>query len=93
MFAHMLDHFIFSSRRISQRTKAIVFAVVGGVIVGTFWWFRNIAFGMEGPIVDHWGLRWRKVSSVVFLLQLTQNLYRAGTSTTIDLASKALHLF
>jgi hypothetical protein len=65
MAAHLLDHFIFSSRRLRHRTKAIVFGVTAFAIVGTFWWFRNVAFGMDGPIADHWGLRWRKVSRYV----------------------------
>jgi hypothetical protein len=64
MLAHLLDHFIFSSHRLSRRTKTIVFTIVAGAIVGTFWWFRNVAFGLDGPISDHWGLRWRKVSSI-----------------------------
>ena len=30
-------------------------------IVGTFWWFKGVAFGIDGPINDHWGLKWRSV--------------------------------
>jgi dolichyl-phosphate-mannose-protein mannosyltransferase len=62
MAGHMLDVFIFSSTRLSQRTKAFMFYLLAGVVVGCFWWFRNVAWGMDGPITDHWGLRWRKVS-------------------------------
>lgn len=60
MFAHMVDHFVFSSRRFSRQTKSIVFSVIAGTIVGMFWWFKGAAFGMEGPIKDHWGMQWRK---------------------------------
>lgn len=59
MLAHMLDHFIFSSRRFTIKAKRITFGICAGVIICTFWWFRGMAFGMRGPIEDHWGLRWR----------------------------------
>ena len=61
MLAHLLDHFVFSSRRFSLRTKQIVFGVCVFTIVGTFWWFKGVAFGIDGPINDHWGLKWRSV--------------------------------
>ncbi|OSD08401.1 glycosyltransferase family 39 protein [Trametes coccinea BRFM310] len=59
MFAHLLDHFVFSARRLSTRTKQIVFGICVVAIVGTFWWFRGVAWGIDGPINDHWGLKWR----------------------------------
>jgi hypothetical protein len=62
MAAHMLDHFVFTARRLSERTKSIVFAVVAFAIVANFWWFRGVAWGIDGPISEHWGLGWRKVS-------------------------------
>lgn len=61
MAAHMLDHFVFTSRRLSERTKSIVFIIVAGAVVGNFWWFRGVAWGMDGAINNHWGLAWRKV--------------------------------
>ena len=61
MGGHMLDHFVFTARRLSERTKSIVFALVACAIVGNFWWFRGVAWGIDGPINDHWGLGWRKV--------------------------------
>ncbi|KNZ76252.1 Dolichyl-phosphate-mannose--protein mannosyltransferase 2 [Termitomyces sp. J132] len=61
MCAHMFDHFVFSSRRYSTQTKWIVFGVAAGTIVCTFWWFKGMAFGIDGPINEHWGLLWRKV--------------------------------
>jgi hypothetical protein len=62
MLAHMLDHFVFSSRQLSHRTKLISFGVCVFVIVSTFWWFKGVAFGIDGPITEHTGLLWRKVS-------------------------------
>ncbi|KII88281.1 glycosyltransferase family 39 protein [Plicaturopsis crispa FD-325 SS-3] len=59
MTAHLLDHFIFSSRRFSERNKRIAFGVCAFLIISTFWWFRGLAFGIDGPINDHWGLQWR----------------------------------
>jgi hypothetical protein len=61
MGAHMLDHFVFTARRLSERTKSIVFGVVVFAIVANFWWFRGVAWGINGPINDHWGVGWRKV--------------------------------
>ncbi|KZT23996.1 glycosyltransferase family 39 protein [Neolentinus lepideus HHB14362 ss-1] len=60
LLAHLLDHFIFSSRRLSEQTKRIAFGVCTFIIVGTFWWFRGVAFGIDGPINDYWGLGWRE---------------------------------
>jgi dolichyl-phosphate-mannose-protein mannosyltransferase len=74
MAAHMLDHFVFSARRLSERTKSIVFATVACAIVANFWWFRGVAWGIDGPINDHWGLGWRKVGCHLFL-------FRAGVLT------------
>ncbi|KAH8106915.1 glycosyltransferase family 39 protein [Cristinia sonorae] len=64
MFAHLTDHFIFSSRRLSERTKWIVFSVVVIILVGTFWWFKGVAFGITGPINEHWGLKWRSTWNI-----------------------------
>ena len=61
MAGHLLDHFVFKSRRLKERTKWIVFGLYAGAIVGIFWWFRGVAWGIEGPIKEHWGLLWRKV--------------------------------
>ncbi|KAF8889886.1 glycosyltransferase family 39 protein [Infundibulicybe gibba] len=60
MFAHLLDHFVFSSRRLTIKTKWIVFGVFATAIFGTFWWFKGLAFGIDGPINEHKGLRWRE---------------------------------
>lgn len=61
MLAHVLDHFIFSARHLSQRTKSITFGVIAFIIIGIFWWFKGVAFGIDGPVSNHWGLQWRKV--------------------------------
>lgn len=64
MAAHMLDHFVFTSRRLTERTKWIVFGVTTFAVVGVFWWFKGAAFGIDGPINNHWGLKWRSVCLV-----------------------------
>lgn len=61
MLAHLTDHFVFSSKRWSERTKWTVFGVFVSALVLSFWWFKGVAFGIEGPIHEHWGLKWRKV--------------------------------
>ncbi|KAJ7352290.1 glycosyltransferase family 39 protein [Mycena albidolilacea] len=65
-FAHILDHFIFSSRRLGLPVKSAAFGVCAVAIAGTFWWFKGVAFGIDGPIGEHTGLLWRK----------TWNIYR-----------------
>lgn len=67
MFAHVVDHFVFTSRKISERNKWIAFGVTSFAIVANFWWFRGLAFGIDGPIKEHAGLLWRKVSFYFFL--------------------------
>ncbi|GBE81826.1 Dolichyl-phosphate-mannose--protein mannosyltransferase 2 [Sparassis crispa] len=59
MLAHLIDHFIFTSRRLSERTKWITFGFCVSAIVFTFWWFKGVAFGIDGPVKEHWGLQWR----------------------------------
>jgi dolichyl-phosphate-mannose-protein mannosyltransferase len=61
MLAHLLDHSIFSSAVLTFRTKAIAFTIIALMITGCFWWFKAVAFGIEGPIHEHKGLLWRKV--------------------------------
>lgn len=61
MAAHVIDHFLLTSRRLAENTKTIVYSVIVACIVANFWWFRGLAFGIDGPITDHKGLLWRKV--------------------------------
>merc|ERR1712093_557830 len=56
----LLDHFIFSSRYLKERTKAIAFSICASAIVGVWWWFRATAWGIEGRVDDNWGWQWRK---------------------------------
>ncbi|KAF6750504.1 hypothetical protein DFP72DRAFT_910156 [Ephemerocybe angulata] len=64
MFGHILDRFIFSSRRFSTRTNTIVFGVLLSILVATFWWFSGVAIGIDGPVNEHWGLKWRKTWNI-----------------------------
>ncbi|KAF8800036.1 dolichyl-phosphate-mannose-protein mannosyltransferase [Phlegmacium glaucopus] len=59
MLSHVLDHFIFSSKRYTKKTKNIVFGVLASIVVFTFWWFKGVVFGITGPIAEHKGLQWR----------------------------------
>ena len=76
MLGHMLDHFIFSSRRFSEKTKLYTFGGIAFTIFACFWWFKGVSFGIDGPINEHWGLGWRKVSIFsarsAFLWRLTK---------------------
>ncbi|GAA5937672.1 hypothetical protein JCM3775_002095 [Rhodotorula graminis] len=56
----LLDHFIFRSHRLTPRTKKVVFGLVAGAVVGTWWFFRACAWGIEGPAKDMVGRKWRK---------------------------------
>ncbi|KAF6750520.1 glycosyltransferase family 39 protein [Ephemerocybe angulata] len=78
MFGHVLDHFIFSSRCFSTRTKAIVFGVLPSILVATFWWFSGVAFVIDGLVNEHWGLKWRKVGWVIYETSL-EALYRLAS--------------
>jgi hypothetical protein len=61
MFSHVLDHFVFSSKRVSHQTKTVVFGIFTTLLILSFWWFKGVAFGIDGPIGEHKGLQWRKV--------------------------------
>jgi dolichyl-phosphate-mannose-protein mannosyltransferase len=65
---HMLETFIFSSRKRSDRTKWIWFGILAGSIFLCFWWFKAVAIGIPGPIREHKGLGWRKVCRCVYAL-------------------------
>ncbi|GAA6005428.1 hypothetical protein JCM10207_002978 [Rhodosporidiobolus poonsookiae] len=61
----LLDHFIFRSRRFTNRTKAIAFGVVAFAIVGTFWYFHACAWGIQGPAGKTMkGRKWRKTWNI-----------------------------
>ncbi|KAJ7720870.1 glycosyltransferase family 39 protein [Mycena maculata] len=64
MFGHVLDHFLFSSSRLGTPVKGIAFGICAGAIIGTFWWFKGVAFGIDGPILEHKGLLWRKTWNI-----------------------------
>lgn len=63
MVGLLLDHMVFKARW-SERTKWVVFFAYSGIIIGVFWWFRGVAFGIDGDIHEHKGLLWRKVRSL-----------------------------
>ena len=89
MAAHLIDHFFLASRRLTERTKWIVFGVSASAIVLNFWWFKGVAFGIDGPINEHWGLHWRDVCALCLSASDSPRLHDVcpslGTSTTCDL--------
>lgn len=54
MAAHILDHLVLTTRRVSGCTKNILFVIVAFVIVTNFWWFRGVVWSIDGPINEHW---------------------------------------
>ena len=61
MAAHMLNHCVVTARRISECTNNVLFVFVVFAIVANFWCFRGVAWAINGPIDEHWGLGWGKV--------------------------------
>jgi dolichyl-phosphate-mannose-protein mannosyltransferase len=61
MLAHVLDHFIFSSKLLTTKVKNIFFGVFAFLLLFSFWWFKGVAFGIDGPVAEHKGLQWRSV--------------------------------
>jgi len=62
MAGHVMDQLVFAERRrFTPMTKNVVFGISAFIVVGTFWWFRAMSFGIEGPVGDHSGWQWRKV--------------------------------
>jgi len=60
MLAHLMDHCFFTSRRFADRTKSIIFGVSAFTIVAVFWWFRAVAWGINGPVHEYEGRGWRE---------------------------------
>uniref|UniRef100_A0A0W0FF77 Dolichyl-phosphate-mannose--protein mannosyltransferase n=1 Tax=Moniliophthora roreri TaxID=221103 RepID=A0A0W0FF77_MONRR len=61
MFAHILDHFLFQpsstfSRTFGVQGKMIAFGIMSALIVGVFWWFRGMAWGITGPAFGDEGM-------------------------------------
>lgn len=59
MAGHMLELLVFSSTKRSKFAKNIWFIVLTGLVVGNFWWFKDLALGIYGPVNDHPGWMWR----------------------------------
>jgi dolichyl-phosphate-mannose-protein mannosyltransferase len=63
MFGHVLDHIFFSSKR-SHTSQLAWFVFWTGAVVLSFWWFKDLALGVHGPINDHKGWQWRSTWNV-----------------------------
>ena len=62
MFAHVLDHCFFTAKRFSDKTKNIIFGVNVFLQLAMFYWFKELAWGIEGPIHEYKHRGWRSVS-------------------------------
>ena len=63
MAGHVLDHFFFAGPR-SEFTKRLWFALWAGSVIISFWWFKDLALGVHGPVNAHGGWLWRTTWNV-----------------------------
>jgi len=59
MAGHVLNHLIFDSQRLSPGARFIWFIIWTGSVIVNFWWFKDFALGIYGPVNDHKGWLWR----------------------------------
>ena len=59
MAGHVLDHFFFSPVRRGRLSKIFWFTFWTGPVLVSFWWFKDLALGVSGPVNDQWGWKWR----------------------------------
>ena len=59
MAGHVLNHLIFDSQRLSPGARFIWFIIWTGSVIINFWWFKDFALGIYGPVNDHKGWLWR----------------------------------
>jgi dolichyl-phosphate-mannose--protein O-mannosyl transferase len=59
MAGHVLNHLIFDSQRLSPGARFIWFVIWTGSVIVNFWWFKDFALGIYGPVNDHKGWLWR----------------------------------
>lgn len=60
MAGQVLDVTIFSSSRWSDKSKLVWFIFWAGAVVLNFWWFKDLALGIYGPVDSHKGWQWRR---------------------------------
>ena len=58
----MLDHFIFGNRKLKPRTKAAAFTACASIVVGVWWWYRRIAWGIEGNVNEVSGTKCEQIA-------------------------------
>ena len=73
MFAHVLDHCFFSAKRFSEKSKNVIFGVNVFLQLAMFYWFKELAWGIEGPISEYQHRGWRSVSSFTPVLDATED--------------------
>lgn len=70
MAGHVLDHLFFSATRLSPTVRLASFAIWTFAVVASFWWFKDLALGIDGPVNDHNGWLWRPSWNVSTMLAL-----------------------
>jgi dolichyl-phosphate-mannose-protein mannosyltransferase len=68
MAGHVLDHTLFGSPRRSPGARLVWFVLWTGAVVVNFWWFKDFAMGIYGPVNDHKGWQWRSSWNVGSML-------------------------
>jgi dolichyl-phosphate-mannose--protein O-mannosyl transferase len=79
MAGHVLDHFFFGSPTRSERVKWVWFAIWAGSLIVSFFWFKDLAFGLYGPITDIKGYQWRSSWNVSAIEVGQADFYRSTT--------------
>ena len=62
MAAFMLDHFTINCKKI---TKNIIFGINYSLIIMVFWYFKDIAFGINYPASELKGRKWLSTWNIV----------------------------
>ncbi|KAL7419324.1 Dolichyl-phosphate-mannose--protein mannosyltransferase 2 [Cryptotrichosporon argae] len=57
---HVLDLYAFNNSRLSPRARDVAFALAAAVVVANFWWFKDLALGIHGPVDKIRGWGWRR---------------------------------
>lgn len=57
---HVLDTWFFNNQKLSPTTRLAWFVLWTAAVVINFWWFKDLALGIHGPVNDHKGWQWRR---------------------------------
>jgi len=85
---HVLDHFFFSSTKRSHLSKIVWFSFWAGLVLVSFFWFKDLALGVTGPINEHWGWRWRPSWNVSEACCIHQSLLMMRLDVQLEVTSE-----